>query len=129
MGWKEYWKKKNHKRKGLCCDYSSINSLCMFNKRLETKKDFSIDDKYKVKATFKGDGFQVKCVHCDYFIPVEKQLCNGCHFFRCPVRTCNRKMRILYYCRGIFACRKCLNLGYYSQILSPSDRKPPFFEY
>lgn len=127
MGWANYWKKKGHQRKELCSDFASINSYMIFNRRghsEEAGKDFRIDDEYQVEATFKDDGFHVKCVHCEYVIPVEKQLCNGGTFFKCPVKKCDRRMRVLYYYKGIFACRKCLGLCYYSQTLSPSERRP-----
>lgn len=58
-----------------------------------------------------------------YTIPIEKQQCNGCTFFRCPDKDCNRRMRRLYYSYGHFFCRKCLNLGYRSQRISPFERK------
>ena len=57
-----------------------------------------------------------------YQILIERQRCNGCTFFRCPGKDCNRRMRKLYYSKGYFLCRKCLNLNYRSQRISPFAR-------
>lgn len=125
MGWGQYWKERNHKRKALCSDFISIDSLSIFNKRNQGISDFNVDDEHELQATLMEDGFRVSTKRGTYIIPIEKQICNGCHFFHCPARNCNRRMRKLYYFQGLFLCRKCLNLSYHSQRISPIDRKPP----
>lgn len=67
-------------------------------------------------------GFPTCTSHTFYKIPLEKLACNGCTFFRCPGKDCNRRMRKLYYSQGNFLCRKCLNLNYSSQQISPFVR-------
>jgi hypothetical protein len=57
-----------------------------------------------------------------YIIPIEKLTSNGKTFFRCPGMKCNRRMQKLYYERGLFLCRECLNLGYHSQTITPKNR-------
>lgn len=140
MGWGLYWAKRKHRRKLLCSDFISINSLCIFGHRdyfarnidgdywLQVEEAgeefrFQIDDAEALRAVLKDDGFHVSAKNGTYLIPVEKQTCNGGYFFRCPAIECNRRMRKLYYSKGLFLCRKCLNLGYYSQRISPNDRR------
>jgi len=49
-----------------------------------------------------------------------------CHYgghrawFRCPADGCGRRVAILYYA-GIFACRRCHQLAYWSQRCSASE--------
>lgn len=53
-----------------------------------------------------------------YIIPVERKPCNfgGCYyFFRCP--CCSKRVRKLYCIDGVYQCRSCGDLGYYSQLL------------
>jgi hypothetical protein len=57
-----------------------------------------------------------------YMIPVEKLTSNGKTFFHCPGTNCKRRVRKLYYERGLFLCRECLNLGYRSQTITPKNR-------
>lgn len=97
---------------------------------------YIIEDRYELVAALFQDGFHVvfrEFFHnasrfptitkrASYKIAVERQQCNGCVFFRCPGKECNRRMRKLYYSHGDFLCRKCLNLNYRSQRISPFAR-------
>jgi hypothetical protein len=56
-------------------------------------------------------------------VGVESTPCNfggSRHWFRCP--SCRRRVALLYFNYGNFACRRCLGLAYTSQSLSPIDR-------
>jgi ribosomal protein L37AE/L43A len=78
---------------------------------------------YGLKATLLPDRYSVQYDGGTYNIPIEKLHCNygGVrYYFHCP--KCSRRMRILYCSEGLFQCRKCLNIGYYSQRLRPSER-------
>jgi hypothetical protein len=57
-----------------------------------------------------------------YIIPVEKLTSNGKTFFHCPGTNCDRRIQKLYYERGLFRCRECLDLGYHSQTIIPKNR-------
>ena len=122
--WGWYWKRIGHKPKSLCSSYSCLDSFKVFkNKDLESLK-FS-NSKFSAELVLEGDHFIVTVGDLKYKIPVEKQPCQfgGYRYFlRCPGKTCNGRMRKLYCCGGVFLCRKCLNLGYYSQRVVPSTR-------
>jgi len=42
-------------------------------------------------------------------------------YFRCP--RCDRRADILYFGRRCLLCRRCLRLSYWTEALSPSDRR------
>lgn len=133
--WDQYWKRKGHKRKELCT-YLNIDS-----KRIARAGGYffqSIRVDRELKGKIEPGFFRISL--CDSFfnaaigeplsielktflIPLEKQPINGCTFFFCP--GCNRRMVKLYFKLDNFLCRKCHNLCYYSQRLSPWDRRPP----
>ena len=132
--WGWYWKvKRNHKPKALC-SYASLLEIDSF--KLFKNTEFirfikeSIDricliiPKYNLFASLQDDNnLRVQFGGGSYVIPVEKKSCNYggfYHFFRCP--SCNMRMRKLYCIKGIYLCRKCAHLGYYSQRLRPPDR-------
>ncbi len=133
--WGWYWKYKNFKpRKALCSwrSFNEIDSFEMFKFKeglewVRTSPDkllFEIFSPYKLKAMLlEDDSLQMECEKGIYRIPVEKKPCNygGYYrFFHCP--HCKRRMRKLYCFQGIYLCRKCANLGYWSQRLTPSRR-------
>lgn len=132
--WGWYWRiKKQHKPKALCSRliFSEIDSFNMFkNKELvrlvkESKDRIClIIPRYNLTATMQDDNsLIVNFDNGSYIIPVEKKACNYggfYHFFHCP--RCQARMRKLYCIEGAYLCRKCANLGYYSQRLRPSER-------
>ncbi len=122
--WGWYWKiKLKHSRKRLCCNLPIIDSFVLFKK--DQKYTFTVPG-YQLTAIPSDECFKVtygKNKQHSYTIPFEKQSCNYGgyrYFFRCPI--CKKRMRKLYFTSGAFLCRKCLNLGYHSQILVPSTR-------
>ncbi len=121
--WGWYWRvKKKHKRKPLCSSLTCLDSFAVFKKKI-TK--FAINDEHETKGTLMDSGFKIATKDKTYLVPVEKQPCyfGGFRYFlRCPKPTCQQRMRKLYYYRGYFLCRKCLKLGYYTQVISPSRR-------
>ena len=122
--WGRYWKRIGHTPKNLCDWYTCIDSFQLFKNKNFIGLTVS-NDRFKAEIAYETNHLRVTIDDIKYYIPVEKQPCNfGGHryFFRCPGKTCNRRMRKLYCCRGIFLCRKCLNLGYYSQRVVPSHR-------
>lgn len=123
--WGWYWKikQKEHSPKLLCSDLPFIDSFLLFKKREHYA--FMVP-RYQLKAIPEKNSF---CIYYgnkkqpSYVIKVEEQKCNyGGHryYFQCPL--CQHRMRKLYFSNGAFLCRKCLNLGYYSQRLRPSKR-------
>jgi hypothetical protein len=122
--WGWYWKiKLKHKPKTLCSTLPSIDSFTLFkNNHLHS---FKIPD-YHLTALPSKDRFTVtygKNKSHSYVIPFEKQSCNYGgfrYYFHCPI--CKKRMRKLYFTHGAFLCRKCLNLGYYSQRQRTSTR-------
>lgn len=132
--WGWYWKvKKQHSPKPLCSSFEflEIDSFDMFrNKEIihlikESKDRIALQiPKYNFIATLQDDNsLKVRCNKFSYIIPVEKKPCNYggfYHFFCCPL--CKARMRKLYCIMGLYICRKCAGLGYYSQRLRPSER-------
>ncbi len=134
MNWYWYWRiKKQHIPKSLCSAFwlSEIDSFDMFKhpeavqlvKESADKLSLSIP-RYSLKAFLQDDdSLLVQYSGGSYAIPVEKKSCNygGFYrFFHCP--KCDKRMRKLYCVKGMYLCRKCANLGYYSQRLRPSER-------
>lgn len=124
--WGWYWKvKRQHKSKSLCNYRTCIDSFKLFK-----RKDFigfviKDGEKEVVNAEIEGNYLVMTSEQLSYNIQFEKQSCNfgGFRFFfRCPVPSCNRRMRKLYRYSTLFVCRKCLNLGYYSQRVTASRR-------
>ena len=132
--WGWYWRvKKQHRPKALCSSsrFMEIDSFSMFrNKEIirlikESKDRTALEiPEYNFMATLQDDNsLKVRCNSGSYTIPVERKSCNYggyYHFFRCP--ACMARMRKLYCIGGIYVCRKCAGLGYYSQRLRPSER-------
>jgi hypothetical protein len=53
-----------------------------------------------------------------YAVPIEWTPCNfgGTRpWFRCPAKDCTRRVRFLYQVNGVFICRRCSNLTYWSR--------------
>lgn len=132
--WGWYWKfKKKNKPKALCSSsqFDEIDSFKMFKNQelvglVKESKDricFMITQ-YDLIATLQDDNsLSVQFNNDSYVISVEKKSCNfggSYYFFHCP--QCQTRMRKLYCIQGKYLCRKCANLGYYSQRLRPSQR-------
>jgi hypothetical protein len=133
--WGWYWKyKKKHKPKALC-SWSSLNAIDSFeifkNKEGLTwvrnspgRLLFEIYSPYRLKVRLlDNDRLQGEFEGGYYEISVESKPCNfggSYYFFRCP--QCDKRMRKLYCVKGQYQCRKCANLGYYTQRLRPEQR-------
>lgn len=120
MNWSNYWRQQKHTRKFFCDDLTSIDSITLFKEK--DLGGFSIDDSHELNAKRMENGFDVMTKYTSYHIPVEKVHCNNSHYFRCPGKECQKRMRKLYYIQGSLLCRKCLNLGYRSQSIPPEYR-------
>ncbi len=123
-----YFKVKlKHAPKQQCSEFITLDSFEMFRNKegVEWCRNKVILEipRYKLKAFLLDNCYLVECKAGSYSIPHEKQACNYGgfrYFFRCP--ECNKRMRILYCNEGVFLCRKCLNLGYFTQVLTPAQR-------
>lgn len=123
--WGWYWKvKKQHEPKKLCSHFCCVDSFKMFKERII---GFTLNPgtfyAHYLENHFKVDFIDGPLKGKSYKLAVEKQPCNFGgfrYFFHCP--ACSKRMRKLYNNQGILLCRKCLNLGYYSQRLVPSVR-------
>ncbi|MDR3549934.1 MAG: hypothetical protein P4L31_00845 [Candidatus Babeliales bacterium] len=119
------------KRKKLCSWFDEIDSFNMFKYKegLEWVRNsadricFEIFQ-YKLKARLMDDySLDVSYDNGTYIITIEQKPCNfggSYYFFHCP--SCKVRMRKLYCVDGVYLCRKCANLGYYSQRLNPAER-------
>ena len=126
--WGWYWKiKKKHQKKAFCSSTTRLDSFKVFKherfKKTGTTRFWLTG--YPLEAKLNGDHFHVVYgrLKREYEIPVEKQACNYGgfrYFFHCPL--CSKRMRFLYFAQGEFLCRKCLNLGYKTQRLRPTER-------
>ena len=117
--WHIYWEKKNHVPKKLCSQLPCYDSFSVFKEESSLLNDHC----NKVYARLEIDGFRGTCAGWPFFLAVSKQPCHFGgfrYFFQCT--NCAARMRKVYLYRGHFECRKCLNLGYLSQRLNPSDR-------
>jgi hypothetical protein len=123
--------KKETAPKKFCSQFYAIDSISMFKCKKSLALTMSSEDRvcftilqnnvtarlmddYSVNISYEGG---------TYIIPVEKKSCNYggfYYFFHCP--RCEKRMRKLYCIQGLFLCRKCADLSYYSQWLSPSIR-------
>lgn len=123
--WGWYWKvKRKHTPKPLCNQYACLDSFKIFKN--ENDSGFKISDQREgISGELMKDAFVITTMELSYSISVEKQNCHFGgfrYFFRCPNIKCQKRMRKLYYHKGMFLCRNCWNIGYYSQRLSPSKR-------
>lgn len=131
--WKSYQLRRKHTSKALCTwsRFHQIDSFSMFKNQKLIKLVKESTDRicltvpaHNLVATLHDDNsIEVNFNNSSYTIPVEKRSCNFggfYYFFHCP--QCDRRMRKLYCINGRYICRKCANLGYYSQRLSPSQR-------
>ena len=120
--WGWYWRvKKKHKSKALCSQFTCLDSFQFFKQKGVSGLSVS-NDKYAVQAMLEGGKFSVTGSH-NYEITIEKLPCRFggfCYYLHCP--HCKVRMRKLYCCHGMFLCRKCLKLGYYTQRLTPCLR-------
>ena len=126
--WGWYWKiKMKHKPKKSCTQYPCLDSFSLF--KIKNSFESCLGKvalempPYNLKATLLYDRYCVEYEEGKYEIPIEKQPCNyggSRYFLHCP--KCNRRMRFLYCDKGMFACRKCLKIGYFTQRLRPSIR-------
>lgn len=122
--WGWYWKvKKQHTPKILCEQLKYVDSFIVFK---EFNSNSILTKNKNIEGVFLREGYiMIKLKDLQYQIPYEKSPCHFGgfrYFFRCPIGKCNRRMRKLYCYGGLFLCRKCLNLGYYSQRVVPSER-------
>lgn len=121
--WYKYWRRKGHVPKGLCESYAALDAFQIFKTRASIR--FTVNDQLLAEVVV-GDRFlEVSTQNHSYDIAVEKQPCQfgGYRYFlRCPHPACKQRMRKLYCYRGLFLCRKCLKLGYYTQRVEPSTR-------
>lgn len=132
--WWWYWKiKKKHTPKELCSwlRFCELDSFDMFKTKELVRLVKESEDrvclqvpKYDLVAILQDNDFiSVTFNNGSYIIATEKKPCNFggyYYFFHCP--QCNLCMRKLYCIDGKYLCRKCANLGYYSQRLRPSER-------
>lgn len=128
MNWGWYWHVKlQHRRRKQCSGFVTLDSFEMFKNRARVDEYhgrivYEIPQ-YQLKIMSSPDRYSVTYYGGSYAIPIDKQPCNYGgyrYYFRCP--GCNNRMRLLYCNEGIFLCRKCLNLCYFTQLLKPSDR-------
>lgn len=132
--WGLYWKRKTgYTPKKVCSrfEFCELDSFAMFkNQELVKLVKESMDricleiPEYNLVAVLQDDdSIMVKFNNGSYTIVTEKKPCNFggyYYFFHCP--QCSSCLRKLYCVKGKYLCRKCANLGYYSQRLRPSER-------
>ncbi len=123
------YKIRNPNRKRLCSSFISIDSFEMFKIKqgvelfMNSNKVNMYIPKFGLKTKLFSDRINVEFESKDniieYDITLEKQACNYGgfkYYFHCP--KCQSRMRILYCILGAFVCRKCANLGYFTQRLN-----------
>lgn len=124
---------RNPNRKRLCSNFITIDSFEMFKIKEGVKlyMDSGMVNMYipqfELKTKLFSDRINVEFKQqenlVEYNIPLEKKPCTYGgfkYYFHCP--NCNIRFQILYCIKGIFLCRKCANLGYFTQRLNEFDR-------
>lgn len=116
--WGWYWKvKRQYTPKTLCSHLMCLDAFALFKITGFAGFNFKLGEK-EFNAKLEQSALVVTLESITYAIPWEKQSCHFGgfrYFFRCPGRSCKRRTRMLYGRCGVFLCRKCHNLGYYSQ--------------
>ncbi len=128
-GWWNHWRRKRHITKNRVERYLSVDSSEIYDNRLspfeEGEESFIYGYKIKCYSSYALFSFYSES-DCSYRIPIETTSCNyggTRHWFLCPIPNCNRRSKKLYlHPKGIFICRKCLNLAYSSQNKSAINR-------
>lgn len=118
MGWVKYWERKGHTPKTLCSQLYCLDSFLIFQSGLQRLWI----PKIGVCAWLKHGSFIGHCNGMPFSLKVEAQSCNYGgyrYFFQCS--GCSARARKVYFDHRAFYCRKCLNLGYYSQRLRACD--------
>lgn len=120
--WGWYWKvKRKHIAKPLCSDFPFLDSFALFQN--QNCLGFKIENPFEMIARYRDNKLNISTPKCCYSISVEKLPCHfggERYYFHCP--KCDKRMRKLYGHKGIFLCRKCMNLGYYLQRVTPCKR-------
>ena len=124
---------RNPNRKKLCSNFITIDSFEMFKCKqgVELFMDSNMVNMYipqfELKTKLFSDRIEVEFKRqenlVEYNISLEKKPCSYGgfkYYFHCP--KCQSRMRILYCILGAFVCRKCANLGYFTQRLNEFDR-------
>lgn len=122
--WGWYWRvKKKHVARKICSKMTSIDSFKLLKNdntgfSVQPLEVHAIRTENQLTVTYR------KRKDYSYIIPIEKQACHYGgfrYFFKCPL--CQQRMRFLYFAeKSIFLCRKCLNLGYATQLMRPTTR-------
>jgi hypothetical protein len=127
--WYHYWKRKGHISKNLEFSYKKIDSAELYDNRKEPFENGEENYIHGYKIILFKDYVLIKLFQNEpkfqYSISIATTACNyggERHWFICPNPTCKKKAKILYLHNYVFVCRKCLNLGYYSQRRLPHMR-------
>jgi len=119
--------KRRRVRRRLCSNLISIDSFSLFRNKITLRESLGTVayemPRYNLKAVLHESSYAVQYDGGEYTIPVEKLPCpfgGSRYFFLCP--QCSKRMRILYCIAGRFLCRQCHNLGYWTQVLTPTTR-------
>lgn len=124
---------RNPNRKKLCSNFITIDSFEMFKIKegiklyMDSGMVSMYIPKFELKTKLFSDRINVEFKQqenlIEYNIPLEKKPCTYGgykYYFHCP--SCQNRFQILYCIKGIFLCRKCSNLGYFTQRLNEFDR-------
>jgi|SRR5579862_133308 len=128
--WWNYWRRKDHVTKNRVESFQSIDCSWYYDKRetlfLQGEIVYAYGNSLKLFSSYVLADFSYRGENCPYKIPVVVTRCNyggERHWFLCPMRTCNRRCKKLYFYPGsIFVCRKCLGLAYSTQNRCRLDR-------
>jgi hypothetical protein len=140
MGWKEYWKGKNHKRKRLCNKLVGIDSFYIFDdskyykKNREdyfafnkydqnykciikvklTKKEFrfSVNDEHELQAVLLKDGFHVSTYHSFLNSCVGYPISIQKSSYIIPIEKLEHNKRVFFRCPD---CNRRMRKLYYEQ--------------
>ena len=122
--WGWYWKvKKNHIPKKLCSNLAKLDSFKLFKDNAQAY----IVKPHDIKAEVKNDHLLItygKQKRASYKINIDKLPCHyGFYRYYFICGLCKKRARFLYLeAQSVILCRRCLNLGYKSQLLRTSMR-------
>jgi hypothetical protein len=128
--WWNYWRNKGHCTKKRVESYQYLDCSWCYDKGniplVEGAEIAFCGCKLTFSSSYILASPPYEYTHCRYKIPVVATECNygsKRHWFLCPLPTCHRRRKKLYFHPlGFFACRKCLKLAYVSQNRNSLDR-------
>ena len=127
--WYHYWQRKGHVSKKITESFREIDCGYIYDNSISKVSEGDECYLHGYRVIIYNNHLVVKSFinkkELFYQIATVTTPCNyggKRHWFICPNPKCNRRVKKMYLFKIVFLCRKCLNLGYYSQRQIPTMR-------